>query len=86
MQVPGRAGDQFHVFALEWYGDRLDFFLDGDKKYTFKKGGGYDVWPFDHEFYIILNLAFGGTWGGTTGVDKNALPLEYLIDYIRVYQ
>lgn len=86
VKLPGRADDRFHVFALEWYGDRLDFFLDGEKTYTFRKEGGYDVWPFDHEFYVIFNLAFGGTWGGTAGVDKTSLPLEYLIDYIRVYQ
>jgi hypothetical protein len=44
------------------------------------------MWPFNKEFYLILNLAYGGTWGGYAGVDDTKLPHQFLIDYVRVYQ
>ena len=44
------------------------------------------VWPFNKKFYLILNLAYGGSWGGYDGVDDSKLPHQFLIDYVRVYQ
>ena len=37
-------------------------------------------------FYITLNLAWGGDWGGMKGVDEAALPCTMQIDYVRVFQ
>ena len=35
-------------------------------------------WPFnDRPFYLILNLAIGGEWGGTQGIDPSIFPAEY---------
>lgn len=77
----------FHIFTLEWYEDRLDFFLDSVKVFTFNnERKGVEEWPYDKPHYLILNLAVGGAWGGAKGVDLNALPQEFLIDYVRVYQ
>lgn len=77
----------YHVYAVEWYEDRLDFFLDSKKVFTFaNEGKGTEVWPYDKAHYLILNFAVGGAWGGSRGVDLNALPQQYLIDYVRVYQ
>ncbi|HEX3009655.1 MAG TPA: glycoside hydrolase family 16 protein [Bacteroidales bacterium] len=77
----------FHIYTLEWYKDRLDFYLDSKKVFTFKnEGKGTDVWPYDKSHYLILNLAVGGAWGGAKGTDLNALPQKFLIDYVRVYQ
>ena len=45
-----------------------------------------DTWPFNKAFYIILNLAWGGDWGGWNGVDPSALPAVMEIDYVRVFQ
>ena len=42
--------------------------------------------PFDAPFYIKLNNAFGGNWGGKEGVDYSCLPTLYEIDYVRVFQ
>jgi beta-glucanase (GH16 family) len=81
------ADTDFHVYALEWLDDRLDFYLDGDKVFTFKNNGeGHAAWPFDAPFYLNLNLAWGGTWGGKKGVDESKLPQTFLIDYVRVWQ
>lgn len=77
----------FHVYALEWYPDRMEFFVDGKKYFTFKnEGTGPDAWPFFKDEYLILNLAIGGDWGGQKGIDAAAFPQKYLIDYVRVYQ
>jgi beta-glucanase (GH16 family) len=77
----------FHVYAVEWSKDKMDFYLDSKKVFTFKnEGAGNDVWPFDKSHYLLINLAVGGGWGGMKGVDLNALPQKYYIDYVRVYQ
>ncbi len=77
----------FHVYAVEWRADRLDFFCDGEKYFTYKKDARYpDYWRFDRPFYVLLNLAVGGNWGGTQGIDDGIFPLTYLIDYVRYYE
>jgi len=79
--------NDFHIYALEWTEEKLDFYLDSVKVFTFaNEGKGNDVWPYDKAHYLILNLAVGGAWGGQKGVDLNALPKQFLIDYVRVYQ
>ncbi len=81
------ASDAFHVYALEWEPDHLDFLVDNQKYFTFRnEGTGPDVWPFDKEQYLILNLAVGGAWGGAKGIDATSFPQKYFIDYVRVYQ
>jgi beta-glucanase (GH16 family) len=47
---------------------------------------GRDDWPYDDPFYVIFNLAWGGDWGGSQGVDESALPVTMEVDYIRVFQ
>jgi beta-glucanase (GH16 family) len=81
------ASEAFHVYALEWTADRLDFFVDDHKYFTFQnEGTGADAWPYDRDQYLMLNLAIGGAWGGTKGIDDGIFPQRYYIDYVRVYQ
>ncbi len=83
----GTAESEFHVYACEWTADYLRFFVDGKELMTFRnEGKGKDSWPFTYPFYPILNLAWGGNWGGMNGVDESALPITMKIDYIRVFQ
>jgi beta-glucanase (GH16 family) len=83
----GDASEAFHVYAVEWEPQKLDFLVDGRRYFTFQKeGGGADVWPFDKDQYLILNLAIGGDWGGQKGVDNSIFPQRFVIDYVRVYQ
>jgi beta-glucanase (GH16 family) len=77
----------FHVYAVEWRVDRMDFFVDDKKYFTYEKSATYpDYWRFDRPFYLLLNTAIGGTWGGRQGVDDDIFPLKYFIDYVRYYQ
>lgn len=55
--------------------------------FTFKnEGTGYEVWPYDKRFHILLNLAIGGNWGGQKGIDDSLFPHVFEIDYVRVYK
>jgi len=84
--VPG-ATSGYHVYATEWFPDRIDFFVDDRKYFTSPNDNtGDDAWPFHKKFYLILNLAVGGVWGGALGVDSTIWPRQMLVDYVRVYQ
>lgn len=84
--LAGAEGD-FHVYACEWTAYYLRFYVDGELTLTYSNDGtGKDAWPFDNPFYIILNLAWGGDWGGQQGVDESALPATMQVDYVRVFQ
>ena len=57
------------------------------KYFTFDKTeGGPSTWPFDQSFYLILNLAVGGNWGGQQGVDESIWPQRLEVDYVKVFQ
>lgn len=77
----------FHIYAVEWFQDRMDFYVDNKKYFTCPNdGGGFDSWPFDSPQYLILNIAIGGAWGGKNGIDDSIFPQRMEIDYVRVYQ
>jgi hypothetical protein len=77
----------YHLYALEWFPDHIDMFVDGRKYFTSPNDNtGDDAWPFNKNFHIILNLAIGGDWGGAQGVDPNIWPRQMQVDYVRVYQ
>lgn len=76
----------FHVYAIEWTKDKIEFFVDDQSVYTFApETKNENTWPFNQPFYFIINAAVGGNFGGHD-VDDSIFPQEYLIDYIRVYQ
>jgi len=81
------ASEAFHVYAVEWDAEKMEFSVDGKKYFTYtNEGSGYDAWPYDKDQYLILNLAIGGSWGGQKGIDDSIFPQLYRIDYVRVYQ
>jgi len=85
LATPAPSND-FHLYAVEWFPDRMDFFFDEQKYFTFPlddAGTGPDN-PFRKPCYLLINLALGGSWGGP--MDDAGLPQPYLIDYVRVYE
>ncbi|MCP4123287.1 MAG: glycoside hydrolase family 16 protein [Bacteroidetes bacterium] len=80
-----RFDTDFHLFAVEWFDDRIDFFVDGN---LFQRVTPDDVsgeWAYDHPFYIILNVAVGGGFVGPPNAGT-PFPQTMLVDYVRVYK
>ena len=86
MKCEGAAGE-FHTYAMLWTGKNITTYVDGKVQLSYdNRGLGRDDWPYDDPFYVIFNLAWGGDWGGSQGVDESALPAVMEVDYIRVFQ
>ncbi len=80
------CSEEFHIYAINWTRDKIDFYLDGEKYHTFENTHkGSEDWPFDHPFHLIVNIAVGGNWGGAKGVANDIWPQRMEIDYVRVY-
>jgi len=73
----------FHLYALEWYPDHMDFFLDEKKILTYKKDPATG-WSFDHPMYLIMNIACGGP--DEPAPDDARLPQFMIVKYVRVYR
>jgi beta-glucanase (GH16 family) len=77
----------FHTYAIDWTPEQIRFFVDDIPFFTFQNEHlTYAEWPFDAPFYLILNIAVGGSWGGATGVDESIWPRRMEVDFVRVYQ
>lgn len=78
--------DEFHIYAVEWTSERIEFFFDQTKVHSFdiKDAGANADEAFRKPHYLLLNLALGGDWGGE--MDDSALPQKFLVDYVRYYQ
>ena len=82
------VADTFHVYALEWTPERIDIFVDDTVFFTYmNEHNGWEAWPFDQPFHVILNVAVGGWWGRAAGgIDDRIFPRRMLVDYVRVYR
>lgn len=82
------AQDDYHIYRLEWTPDYIRTYVDDRMLLSFDNDGkgNASTWPFNKPFYIILNLAWGGDWGGAQGVDESALPATMDVEYVRVFQ
>jgi beta-glucanase (GH16 family) len=81
----GTFAGGYHTFAADWYPDHVSFYVDGHlygTQYRIKDGAG---WVFDHPFFLILNLAVGGTQPGAPTA-ATTFPQQMLVDWVRVYQ
>ena len=77
----------FHIYTLDWQEDKLVFSVDDHEYFTYIKDQvNTAYWPFDQPMYLILNVAYGGNWGGQMGLEPEKLPQRLEIDYVRVYQ
>lgn len=81
-----RFDNGYHIFAVEWDADKIDFFVDG---YLYQRVSKSTVaskgeWVYDHPFYLILNVAVGGNFAGFP-TSETPFPQKMTIDYVRVY-
>jgi beta-glucanase (GH16 family) len=82
------AQDAFHVYAIDWSKDRIDFYVDDNRYHSVDRNAKdeFNGRPFDKKFHLIMNIAVGGGWGGQKGVDESIWPQRMEVDYVRVYQ
>lgn len=74
----------FHDYVLDWDAEKIAFEVDGIQRACFYKKDYADSWPFDKPYYLILNQAIGGGFGGE--IDDSIFPQTLQIQSIRIYQ
>jgi beta-glucanase (GH16 family) len=85
IDLPDPLAEDFHVFAVEWEPGRIRWFLDGDPYHEATPDDvAPNAWVFDHPFYLLLNLAVGGQFGGPVSPDT-VFPASMLVDHVRVH-
>ena len=88
-QLPNgqRLSDDFHLFAIEWEPEMIRWTIDDIPYFTLTPDSlpAGQQWVFDHSFFLILNVAVGGTWPGYPD-DTTTFPQSMAVDYVRVYQ
>jgi beta-glucanase (GH16 family) len=86
---PAGAGvaDDFHVFAVEWEANAIRWYVDGTLYQTRTPADlpAGQRWAFDHPFFLVLNVAVGGSWPGNPDA-STVFPQTMLVDYVRVYR
>ena len=82
------VADDYHVFAVEWQPDRIAWFIDGIQFFEATPNDAFlqgKPWVFNHPFFLLLNVAVGGNFGGAVGPDT-VFPQTMSIDYVHLYQ
>ncbi len=78
---------EFHNYSIDWTPEKIDFSMDGViYNHIINEHLSANEWPLDQAFYLIINLAIGGNWGGKFGVDDSIFPAIFEVDYVRVFQ
>jgi beta-glucanase (GH16 family) len=81
----------FHEYTVDWKPEFIDTYVDSNKYFTFNnEHNTYMEWPYDKRFFLILNIAYGGSWGGFQGIDDAIFSrpegVKMYIDYVRIYK
>lgn len=78
--------DEYNVYGLEWFPDKLVFTLNGKATFTYPRiqTDKPGQWPFDQPFYLLIDMQLGGNWVGK--IDNAQLPVQMEIDWVRVYE
>jgi len=95
LHYPGRSGGnadgsttyitnattEFHIYSVDWTAAYIKIYVDGVLFHTVANS---TIIPFQHNFFFIMNIAMGGTFGGS--VDPAFSDATMYVDYIRVYK
>jgi beta-glucanase (GH16 family) len=87
LPVDQRFADDFHIFAVEWDTNEVRWYVDGTL-YETRTPADLPAgarWVFDKPFFIVVNVAVGGSWPGTPDA-TTVFPQRMAIDYVRVYK
>ena len=82
---PVRVDEDYHTFVVEWEPNLITWYVDGIQYHQAEPSDVPGPWVFDKPFFLLLNFAIGGNFGGAID-PSNTYPQEYLVDYVRVYQ
>ena len=90
------VADNFHTYGIEWIddyqngNDLLLFTFDGEEVGRWSQttwfNSTWQDWPFDQDFYVILNMAIGGQFGGAEPIDDSIFPVQMKVDWVRMYE
>jgi beta-glucanase (GH16 family) len=86
-QPPRAFADDFHIYAVEWEPEAIRFYVD-DSLYATRTPADLPAgkkWAYDHPFFLLLNVAVGGSWPGNPDA-TSSFPQTMLVDYVRVYR
>ena len=80
--------NDFHTYSVEWDSSFVRAYFDGNLFFNYPKPEIHDMnsWPYDNPFFLIINLAIGGEWGGQQGIDNSIFPATFTIDYVRIFK
>lgn len=81
----GRYDTRYHLFAIEWDEEKIDFFVDQFLYHRITREQVPGEWVFNQPFFMILNVAVGGTFVGFP-TSTTPFPQTMTVDYVRVYQ
>jgi beta-glucanase (GH16 family) len=77
----------FHVYGVKWEPEKIEFLLDGAVYETIRRGDlpARAAWPFQHRFFLLLDIAVGGTAAGSPALTTR-FPARMIVDWVRVWQ
>ena len=83
----GRFADDYHIYAVDWSPERVEFLVDGVSYHSVEPAllPAGTKWAYDHPFFLLLNVAVGGSWPGDPD-ETTVFPQKMLVDYVRVYK
>ena len=82
------VANDYHVFAVEWQPDKIVWTIDGIPYFSATPNDAFlqgKQWVFNHPFFILMNVAVGGNFGGEVGADTT-FPQSMSVDYVRLFQ
>jgi beta-glucanase (GH16 family) len=82
------VADAFHTFTIEWQPNKIVWYIDGIQYHQATPNDAFmqgKQWVYNHPFFMLLNVAVGGNFGGAVGADTT-FPQSMLVDYVRLYQ
>ena len=87
LDLGSRLDQEFHVYSVEWNSDKITWKFDGTPYLTVTPDDlpSGSMWVFSHPFFMILNVAVGGTFVGNPD-DTTEFPQTMLVDWVKVYR